>query len=165
MKRITAFFLFVVLIISNSCQLFVSPSEPFYCKINGKAFRPGKDTSPIGGVGSSPLRVEMDSQNHWFYISTRNSPEYLSIVIKLNNDNIIEVGEYKLDKGSSVVRATYTYDYTSDAEFLDSESGKLILTKVSNNSVWGTFEFKTKSDKLKKDFIITKGQFNALRYK
>jgi hypothetical protein len=158
MKRITAFFLFGVLIISNSCQLPPSPNEPFYCKINGKAFRPGKDTSPFGGIGVSPLRYSKEFDLGWYYIIASNSPREVSLSIKLNPNEVIHEGEYIL--GNDLKQSTgnfYENANQSNAIRLVSSTGKLTITRLKNSRLSGAFEFKTKN-KAGTEFLITNGQ-------
>jgi hypothetical protein len=52
----------------------------------------------------------------------------------------------------------------SPSEQLKATNGKVVITKLNNNIVSGTFEFTCYSDIKKKTYKITKGQFNDLAY-
>ncbi|RYU93090.1 hypothetical protein [Emticicia agri] len=39
------------------------PKEEFFCRVNGEKFRPEKDDSPVGGIGSDPLKVSWNRQS------------------------------------------------------------------------------------------------------
>jgi hypothetical protein len=164
----TKYLIFLLPFIFFACKKTINPKkEAFYCKINGKDFIPEVDKSPIGGVGSSPLEVEWDRQNGWFYISALNRPQYISIKIKLPPNISISTGEYIFSDIPNITKATYSYNSTAelkDKEFLNSSSGKVIITKIVGGTIWGTFEFKTKSIKTNQEYTITEGQFNELRY-
>jgi hypothetical protein len=164
MKKIIGLMILSVSFIITSCQLPPSPNEPFYCKINGKIFRPEKDSSPFGGVGVSPLKIELDKKYNWIYISATRNQDYVSLKIKLDANNSIEKGEYILKEDLTDTHITYSTNIKqSNSDYLQSNSGKLIITQVKNSQIWGTFEFKTKN-KAGTEFLITNGQFNALRY-
>ena len=160
MKKLT--FAFFILCFS-SCQLFEPKpeSEKFYCKVNGKAWRPEKSSYSL----SSPLSAELKT-NGLFIISAFNEVESFSIGIKLKANEPLLIQEYELQNnptnGSS---ATYYYDFSLPTrDRLLSKSGKVNITKNENRIISGTFEFTTYSDIKKKNFKITKGQFNDLIY-
>ena len=162
------YLIFAIPFLFFGCKTKIEPKkEAFYCKINGKEFIPEVDKSPIGGIGASPLEVEWDRQNGWFYISALNRPQYVSIKIKLPPNISISTGEYIFSDITNVTKATYSYNSTAelkDKEFLNSTSGKIIITKIVGTTIWGTFEFKTKSIKTNQEYSITEGQFNESRY-
>jgi Family of unknown function (DUF6252) len=142
-----------------------TPPKVFYCKINGVEFVPELDNSPIGGVGSSPLKVNRDLVNGWFYIQAVNRPNYVSLRIKLPPNTDLTTGEYNLKTELNSSSGVYSYNSTSSqSEYLNSTSGKLIITKIEGTTIWGTFEFSTKSTKTNTDYIISKGEIIALRY-
>jgi hypothetical protein len=153
----------------SSCAWIKSlgPEEPFYCKINSEKFRPQKDDSPIGGWGSKPLKASIDKDYHWLYIQAINSPELISISIKLNQDNKVEIGEYQLVNDISNTSASFYLDYTAEPnqrERLVSTSGKVTISKVEGIYIYGTFDFSCKSTKTASEYKITEGQFNKLSY-
>jgi hypothetical protein len=145
----------------------LKPKEDFYCRVNGDKFRPDEDNSPIGGIGTSPLRVSLDRNYNWLYIEARKSPQSVTILIKLNQDNLIKENEYSLENNTTKTFATYYTDYTalpSVRERLISTKGILRITKVDGYNLSGTFEFTCKSAKTGKEYKITKGEFNNLSY-
>ena len=148
------------------CKTKINPKkESFYCKINGKEFIPEVDKSPVGGVGSSPLKIEWDKVNNWFYISALNTPNYISIKIKLPSNESISLGEFIIGSSMNSTKATYAFDSSGPvSEYLLSTSGKVIITKIVGTSIWGSFEFKTKNSKTNTEYNITEGQINELRY-
>jgi len=161
MKKLT----FALIVFSlSSCQLFEPKpeSEKFYCKINGKAWRPEKASYSLG----PPLSGEWNKKNGRFVISAYNGVESIFIGIKLNINEPLGIREYELQNNpANGSAATYYYDYTSQTpEKLLSKSGKVVITKNDNRLVSGTFEFTSYSDVKKKDCKITKGQFNDLIY-
>lgn len=161
----TLFFSIILWVFCISCDRINPKNEPFYCKINGKQFIPETDNSPIGGVGSTPLKVEWDKVNSWFYITALNTPNYVALIIKLPQNETIKVGEYLLGNDLKGTKASYSYNSSSPiSEYVVSYSGKIIVTKVEGTLISGTFDFKTKSVKTNTEFDITEGQFNNLRY-
>jgi hypothetical protein len=164
----TKYLIFLLPFILYACfKKTINPKkEAFYCKINGKEFIPEVDKSPIGGVGSSPLKVSWDRANGWVYISAWNRPDYVSLSIKLKNPNEeLSVKEYMFSNNLKNSTGIYTYNSTSsNPDDLISSSGKIVITKIVGGAIWGTFEFKTKSIKTNQEYTITEGQFNELRY-
>jgi len=152
------------ILLLTSCQLF-SPrpeSEPFYCKINGKGWRPEKKTLPT--VSANPLIAEWNKKGR-FNILAYNNEETIGLSIKLEPNVQLKIGQYVFDKISSGTSADYYYNsYERPSERLISNSGKMEITKIENGKVSGTFEFTCYSDIKKKTYKITKGQFNDLIY-
>jgi hypothetical protein len=159
MKKLT----FALIIFSlSSCQLFEPKpeSEKFYCKVNGKAWRPEKASYSL----ASPLSAEWDKKNERFKILAYNYPQYVWLSLKIDS-NGLKIGEYNLSKDVNLSIGYHAYDYSvKNNEVLISKDGNVKITKIENNKVSGTFEFTTYSDTKKKDYKITKGQFNDLIY-
>ncbi len=154
--------IFILPFILFACKKNINPSkQAFYCKINGKEFIPEKDNSPIGGVGSSPLKISWDKQNGWFSIYAVNTPEFVGLTIKLLPNEPIIMTEYLLSNDLKGSKGYYSYDNTED---IISSSGKIIITKIESTKFWGTFEFKTKSLKTNQEYTISEGQFNNLSF-
>ena len=160
--------IFAIPFLFFGCKTKIDPKkEAFYCKINGKEFIPEVDKSPIGGIGASPLKISWDRTNGWLYINALNRPQWVGISIKLLPNVEISEGEYTL--ASNIKTSTGDYYYNTlaepqDIERLLSTSGKVIITKIVGTTIWGTFEFKTKSIKTNQEYSITEGQFNESRY-
>jgi hypothetical protein len=162
MKKLT----FALIIFSfSSCQLFEPKpeSEKFYCKLNGKAWRPEKGSYSLG----TPLKAEWNKKGR-FTIYAYDTKELINFSLIVDSKGI-QVKEYKLSsikgKGESV--GFYYYDYTISSQNRDeltSNDGFVNITKVENKQVSGTFEFTTHSNIQNKDYKITKGQFNNLYY-
>jgi hypothetical protein len=145
----------------------LKPKETFFCRVNGEKFRPEKDDSPIGGIGSDPLRVTLDRKYNWLYIQARKSLQYISIVIKLDQDSAIKVNEYTLVNEITKTHASYFVDYTAHPSVLEeliSINGVVRVTKIDGYNLSGTFEFTCKSAKNGKEYKITKGEFNDISY-
>lgn len=153
----------------SSCSWFDSlkPKETFYCKVNGDKFRPDKDTSPIGGIGSNPLRVSFDKEKGWLYIDVRNTPKLISIALKLDYNEYPMIKDYQLSKNTSNSNAIYYPDYAAlptIREQLFSDSGVFRITKIDGYNLSGTFEFTCKSAKTGIEYKITDGEFNDISY-
>jgi Family of unknown function (DUF6252) len=156
-------FCFIIIILS-SCQLF-SPkpeSEAFYCKINGKGYRPEKKTLPT--ASANPLQAEWNKKG-FFNISATNINQFVGLSLKLEPNQPLLTGEYTLsDKIPGNIGDYYYNINISNRERLLSKSGKLNITKIKDNLISGTFEFTCYSEIKKKTYKITKGQFNDLAY-
>jgi hypothetical protein len=167
MKNILLFIAFSTFF--TGCNLFkkaVTP-KPFYCKINGVDFIPEVDNSPIGGVGASPLKISFNSSNNSFTIFATNKPRFVGLSLIISNLNEIKVKEYILSDKLIESKGSFAYDINPSSgltDFLYSTSGKLTITKKENTTIWGTFEFVTKSSINNTEYKITNGEFNALRY-
>ncbi len=147
-----------------SCDLITPKNEQFYCKVNGKAYRPKDSSSPVGGVGAATLTVEWDKKG-WFYIRGRQNTEIVSLSIKLDPNSFLQIQEYPLGNSFTNTSGDYYYDYTvNNPERLISIDGKVNISKIEGKYIWGTFEFNTKTSNSGKSFSITKGQFNQLYY-
>jgi hypothetical protein len=161
----TKYLIFLLPFILFACfKKTINPKkEAFYCKVNGKEFVPEVDKSPIGGIGSSPLKISWDGVNGWYYISALNRPQYVSIFIKLPSNQPISVGEYILGNDLKGSKGYYTFDYSAPvSEYLISSTGKVTITKVEGVKIWGTFEFRVKDNKQNIEYIISDGQLNEL---
>jgi hypothetical protein len=100
-------------------------------------------------------------------VDALNRPQFVGISIKLQPNEAISEGDYLL--ASNVKASTGDYYYNTRAETQDLErllsiNGKVIITKIVGGTIWGTFEFKTKSIKTNQEYTISEGQFNELRY-
>ena len=149
----------------SSCQLFEPKpeSEKFYCKLNGKAWRPEKNGTSLG----TNLKAEWNKKG-LFNIYAYGAKELINFSVVVDSKGI-QVKEYKLSsikgKGESV--GFYYYDYTISSQNRDeltSNDGFVNITKIGNNQVSGTFEFTTRSSIQNKNYKITRGQFNNLTY-
>jgi hypothetical protein len=139
-------------------------NETFYCKLNGEAFRPDKDNSPIGGIGSSPLRVQFNKDNGTLFISVRNSPREISLLL-LNTGRALKTGSFELLNDSLSSKGSFTpSNNTSPVEDILSNSGQLNISKIDGFNISGTFEFTCKSNKTGKEYRVTEGQFNSISY-
>ena len=122
--------LFALPFLLFACKTRINPEkQAFYCKVNGEVFIPEKDSSPFGGVGSSPLKVSYDTQYNWMYISAWNKSEYVSLKIKLNPNEEISIKEYLLTDDIKNSTGTYSYNSTASAserDYLKSTSGKIV---------------------------------------
>lgn len=143
----------------------LKPKETFYCKVNGEKFRPERDTSPVGGIGSDPLRVQFDKDTGVLFISVRNSPKEISFIV-LTNQTTLKVSEYALTNDISKSKAYFTPDNSSDKipEDIISSEGKFSITKIDGYNLSGTFNFSCKSVKTGKEYKITEGEFNDISY-
>ena len=167
MKKIAVFFILLTSVGLPSCTWFSSlkPKETFYCKVDGKAFRPDKDKSPIGGIGSDPLKVSFDKEKGFFSIIVRNSPNSISIYLKLIPKEDLNIQKVDLTSDINGTKAFYTIDYAeANKEQLISQSGKFSFTKIDGYNLSGTFEFTCKSAKTGIEYKITDGQFNDISY-
>jgi len=159
MKKLSFVLLFLSL---SSCSLFEPKpeSEKFYCKLNGKAWRPEKGSYSLG----TPLKAEWNKKGR-FTIYAFNGKELVLLSVKLNLNESLKIGNYLLGSVISENTGDYYYDQTiTNSERLTSKSGILNISKTENNQVSGTFEFTTHSNIQNKDYKITKGQFNNLYY-
>ncbi len=160
------YLIFILPFVLFACEKAInSKKEAFYCKINGKDFVPEVDKSPIGGVGSNPLKISWDRTNGWLYINALNRPNFIGIIIKLSPNQDISEGEYLLTNDLKGSKGYYSPESSAPStEDLISLSGKLTITKIEGTTIWGTFEFKVKSIKTNQEYSISEGQFNELRY-
>lgn len=151
----------VALSLSGCNSLGVKPEAyPFYCKIAGKTFVPERDNRVPGQLGSSPFRHTFSIEGKYLFISARNSPNEVSIVIRFPNERI-EGGTYILseDRLSTSYAVLTANNRTSNSDSY-SKSGKVIITKTDGmNKFAGTFEFETYNEYLGKTVKITDGRF------
>jgi hypothetical protein len=158
-----------------ACQLFVPKpeSEKFYCKIDGKAYRPTRK----GSYSLSYLEITsgLNTKNNFFYISTarttRNeNSEWVSMSLKFENLNDFKLKKYLMNnefKGQFTGRLN-KFDVKKIEEKFTSlnSSGFIEFTKIDTvgKKISGVFEFKAKSTYSDKVIKITNGQFNDLSY-
>jgi Family of unknown function (DUF6252) len=138
-----------------------SPNEPFYCKVNGKNFRPEKDTSPIGGIGADPLSVTYNPSTGGLAIYARSESKFVGVRI-IFPDKVVKVGRYNLtlDKTTSVGLFSKNNNDSNPTDLI-SETGEVNITKLDNKIISGEFNFVCKNSK---EYKITKGCFNKLTY-
>lgn len=165
--------LFKIISISTilcSCQLFTPKpqSESFYCKIDGKAFRPDNG----GDIFFSALLAQKDETYNFFYITTTGKEgKGLSISSKIfKNWNDFKVKKYLINEEFN---AYYSGNYIEkDGKRLQERfepypnSGYVEFTKIDTvkQTVSGVFEFKLKSTQTDKTVSIKNGQFNDVFY-
>jgi hypothetical protein len=156
-------FCFIIIILS-SCQLF-SPkpeSEAFYCKINGKGWRPKSNSYSLG----TNLSAEFRKKTNNFNITAFNEAEYLWLLL-ITENNILEKKTYMLFSETGKSIAYYNSNKSDPLNTINniiSQNGSVTITKIEAKGISGTFEFKTYNDNKKKTYKITKGQFNDLAY-
>ena len=164
--KATLFSLFLATALT-SCTWFESlkPKETFYCKVNGEKFRPDKDNSPIGGIGSDPLRVQFDKENGWLSILVRKLPNSMTLIIKVAPNETLKLDDFLFTNDVKLSKAYYNLNYAEqNAVALISQSGTFKITKIDGYNLSGTFEFTCKSAKTGKEYKITDGQFNDISY-
>lgn len=170
--------IFKILLISTiicSCQLFgpKPESESFYCKIDGKAYRPISK----GRYSLSYLEITsgLNARNNSFYISTSRdtrsgNSESFSLSLKFEKLEDFRPQKYSI---SSEITGQFTSKLISfegreiKERFTSTVgSGYLEFTKIDTlkRKVSGVFEFKAKSNYSDKSIKITNGQFNDLSY-
>ena len=142
----------------SSCNwLPPSPNEPFYCKVNGKKYRPQK-------TDFVSLKATWNSKDGSLYISTRNSPQEIGLFIFMKNKEL-SISDYTLSNDKLATKGLYTPNNGEiPSQNLISTSGNVSITKVEGYNIWGTFEFTCKSTKTGTEYNITKGEFNNLSY-
>ena len=165
--KATLFYLLLISTTLTGCTWFenLKPKETFYCKVNGEKFRPEKDNSPIGGIGSDPLRVQFNKDTGVLFISVRDSPREISFII-LTGQTTLKPSEHILTNEIPKTKAYFTPDNSADKvpEDIISNSGKFIINKIDGYNISGTFEFTCKSAKTGKEYKITEGEFNDISY-
>lgn len=160
MKNIIAV-LFLTYCLSSCNWIPPGPNAPFFCKINGKNFRPEKDTSPIGGIGSDPLNVTVDEKDGGITIYVRNDPNFIGITL-IPENKILEKGIFKVNNKHIGI---FSPDRTANnVDYIVAQNGNFEITKLGDKKISGTFEFTCKSTKTSKEYKITKGCFNNLTY-
>ena len=163
MKKLVVFLLLTFCL--NACNsLPPSPNEPFFCKINGKNFRPEKDSSPIGGIGSDPLRITYQENDGTLFINARNSPKETTVFIVFPN-KLVKTGKFELKNDINSSKGVLSLQNDDGpVENINASIGSCIITTIENKKITGTFEFTCKSIKSGKEYKITKGCFNNLEY-
>lgn len=161
---LTRTFLFLSLIVFAACDKNAPKrNELFFCQVNGVAFRPGKSTKPIGGVGGDPLRTFLYPDKKEFAIFVDGSNQFVGLAITYKSESL-QIGKYELStKGNSNV-GIYSFNTSiANSESIYSESGYFEITKINTRNISGTFAFKctAKSGKI---YSITKGCFNDVEY-
>jgi hypothetical protein len=161
MKNLAVFF--VLLSISSCGEPPPKPNEPFYCKIDGKRFRPDNG----GDAFFEALLAQRDEKYKLFYITAyAQGGETVGIATKFNDLKDFQVKTYSMNE-------EFKGNYTSKSENINgigiqtdyetfSKSGFVTFTKIDTlkQIVSGVFEFKAKDKKSEKIISITKGQFN-----
>jgi hypothetical protein len=153
--------LFVVLLSCDKNE--PKKNETFYCKVNREAFRPDKDNSPVGGIGSSPLSIQYNNQTKTLTIYSRNNPRFVGLKIVFVNS--VEVGSYTLSSDVNKNIGIFTPDRTlQNPDDIYSNTGIFTIAKIDGFNISGAFEFNCTSSKTGKEFKITEGQFNNVSY-
>lgn len=156
--------LFFLSISLSGCSFIESilPKEKFYCKINGERFRPEKDDSPVGGIGTNPLTVTWNKQSKNLSIYVRGNGKLIGLKLLMPNSDI-EVGKYILTNDKLLNVGMFSPNnntpYPTD---LFSTTGEANITKVAGYNLSGTFFFTCKDSN--KEYKITKGEFNDISY-
>jgi hypothetical protein len=141
------------------------PNESFYCKIDGKAFRPDND----GDIFFEPLLAQWDLKNKMFYfIVYGNDSHSISISSKFQKNEDFGLKKYNVNR-------EFIANYNGDLILINGsnvhekfqsfeDSGFIEFSKIDTTKrrVSGTFEFKLKNER--KTVSITKGQFNDVFY-
>jgi hypothetical protein len=156
---------FILLFILTGCFDKNAPgkNETFFCQINGKAFRPDKDTHPIGGIGVNPLRTYWYKDNKLLSIYATRYPENIILRFHYNNESQIN-GKYDLTNDINANIGSYTPNYDIQmSENILSVKGSLNITSATTKTISGTFEFEG-IDKNGQKYIISKGQFNNVEF-
>ena len=146
MKKLTSI---LIIFFISSCSIFEPKpeSEKFYCKIDGKAWRPEKASYSL----SPPLSAELDKKNERFKVLAYDYPQYVWLSLKVSSSGL-EIGKYDLSKDANLSIGYYSYDYSiKNNEVLISKDGNVKITKIENNKVSGTFEFTVYSNVKKKN--------------
>lgn len=156
----TKYFLFLILISLSflSCEEAPQPNEPFYCKINGKRWRPNSGTALYG----TKLYAELTNSKTIFSIIARDFQTGERIFIVIRDVNKISSGIYKLSDLASKTYIGYTPNYYAEKpeEFYSYDNKGEIEILFSNGRVSGTFDSDVKSESTGRTKRITKGQFN-----
>jgi len=150
----------------TGCTWFenLKPKEIFYCKVNGEEFRPDKDTSPVGGIGSDPLKVQFIKDDSLLVIDVRNNPKFIGFNIKMAN-GFIKKGDFALRNTLKESNGFFTSDRNAtQVEYYNSTNGTFTITKIDGYNLSGTFEFSCKNAKTGKEYKITEGEFNNISY-
>lgn len=165
-------YLFILLFfILGACEPPPKPNEPFYCKIDGKKFRPDNG----GDVFFEPLLAQINRDFHFFYITANNS-KYgnksmsVSFSITLDSSNRIKPISYKIGVDAKANCSTgYIMingnNKNHDYKYIEN-SGKILITKVDSvkQLVSGTFEFEARSIYTDEIVKVTDGCFNDVFY-
>jgi hypothetical protein len=166
MKNLAVFF--VLLSISSCGEPPPKPNEPFYCKVDGKRYRPDNG----GDAFFQALLAKKSVQNNLFYITvySENNGElgitakFKDIKSEFKEKKYIINEEFKADfstpyKTVNGIGSQKTYESFSNGGYVTFSKIDSLRQRVS-----GTFEFKAKDKNSDKIIIVSKGQFNDLFY-
>ncbi|UBM58103.1 hypothetical protein LAG90_14955 [Marinilongibacter aquaticus] len=160
MKKIL--FTLILSLALQSCDWIKSlgPEETFFCKINGQKFRPEKD---VGWDRSGSLEASWNKTTGVLFITVRNSPKEMSLLLVYNSKNLKEQS-FTLEPNTPASKAYYTPNngYSKPVYDIISKSGRATITKVDGYYISGTFEFVCKDSTNNKEYRITEGEFNKL---
>ncbi len=162
MKKLAVF---LILLSFYSCgEPPPQPNEPFYCKIDGKRFRPDNG----GDIFFEALLAQRDENNNIFDITVYSEERgWVGLFLKFKNihtefkeKNYVMNDEFKghystPNKTVNGVSSSTTYESYLQSGFITFSKIDTVKQRVS-----GTFEFKAKDKKSEKTISITKGQFN-----
>lgn len=163
-KNMKSLIVFVSILVLSSCNLFVpSPNEEFYCKINGKKFRPSKSSSS-STLSSDNFQVSWDENEGGLSIRARNNPNGIYIILVFEDKNI-KIGRYALSKELTKSKAYYTPNRNSSSPTdCISKDGFIEITKKDGYLLSGKFEFNAEHPNSGVIYNITNGEFNKISY-
>lgn len=152
------FFFLVILLGIISCEPPPESNEPFYCKINGKRWRPNSGTALYG----TKLYAELTNNKTIFSIIAKDFQTGDRIFIVVKDMSKVSSGIYKLSDLASKVYIDYTPNYYAEKpeEFYSYDNKGEIEIFFSNGRVSGIFSADIKSEVTGKTKKITNGQFN-----
>ena len=158
MKHLLSYFL--IILVFSSCQLFnpKPETEDFFCRINGKAFRP----EPKAYSLPSQLTCELSKKNGRFIINAINGDKYIMLLLQIEPNTFPKVGSYLFSNDIKNNHSIFYYEYQDLTKKAISKKGTFIITKVEGYTISGTFEFEAYSEVNKKTYKIKYGQFNDL---
>jgi hypothetical protein len=166
-----------IALLCQACDLErPSPEDRFYCKVNGKHWRPNRD----GDLKASTLKADLTNQNKDLYIRASDNKRSETISIAIANNDSIKAGVYELSvitrystlPPSASFYSTRTVNSMGQVHSLDYKTNKthmgtfriLSLEKDFRNptimKMQAEFEFTAVSptgEKVK----ITNGQYNG----
>lgn len=155
--------LFLTLIFSLiSCKMFnpKPESEDFFCRINGKAFRPEPKSYSL----PPQLTSELSKNDGRFIIRAINGAKSIKLFLQLEPNTFPNVGSYSFSNDTKNNHSIYYYEYSDLTKKAISKNGTLEITKIEGNTISGTFVFEAYSEQNKKTYNIKYGQFNDLDF-
>ncbi len=163
------FAVYLLLFTLSSCgEPPPKPNEPFYCKVDGKRFRPDNG----GDIFLQALLVKKSIPNNLFYFNVYSEGNgWIGISAKFKDiQNEFKEKTYEINQEFKAHYSTpeKTVNGVSSSITYESfaKSGFITFSKIDTlkKEVSGTFEFKAKDTKSDKIISISKGQFNNVFY-